>query len=202
MNYIMLNGKKIDLTKEQIKEIEQSFGFGQVQLSTIKVGDTFKIGEYEFIVLEQSDDTTAVILKNLLFECKEFGKNNNYKDSNVDKICSDFATKISKIIGKKNLIEHTVDLTSDDGLKDYGTIKRFVSLLTCELYRRYVYILDKYKIDRWWWLVTPYSTPTHGYESWVKCAAPDGGLGNGVYGNYDYGVRPFCIFSSSISVSL
>lgn len=196
MNYIMLNNKKINLTDEQVKEIKQSFGIGKVKLADVKVGDVFKIDDYEFIVLEQSGDSTTAILKNLLFENKTFGSNNNYKDSYVDKICNEFAEKI----GKKNLIEHTVDLTSDDGLKDYGKIKRYVSLLTCDLYRRYVNILDKYKLKKWWWLVTPYSTPAHEDSTWVKCVAPYGILGDIVF-NCNNGVRPFCIFNSSIFVS-
>lgn len=199
-NYIVLNNQKIKLTEEQVREMAKSLGVKQTKLADIKVGDTFKVGDYEFIVLEQSGDTTAVILKNLLYDSKQFGKNNNYVKSYVDDICNDFADKIAKIIGKKNLVEYTVDLTSDDGLKDYGKVTRSASLLTTELYRRYVYILDKYKINKWWWLATPYSTPTHDDSSWVKCVSPGGGVGSNGY--YDgSGVRPFCIFDSSIFVS-
>ena len=199
-NYLVLNGQKIQITEDQVREMAKSLGVKQIKLADIKVGDTFKVGDYEFIVLEQSGNTTAVILKDLLYDNKQFGKNNNYAKSYVDDICNDFATKVAKIIGKKNLVEHTVDLTSDDGLKDYGTIKRFISLLTTELYRRYVYVLDKHKIKKWWWLATSYSTPTHEDSSWVKCVAPDGCVSS--YDYYDdLGVRPFCIFDSSIVVS-
>ena len=199
-NYLVLNGQKIQITEDQVKEMAKSLGVKQTRLTDIKVGDAFRVGEYEFIVLEQSGDTTAVVLKNLLYDNKQFGKNNNYAKSYVDDICNDFATKVAKIIGKKNLVEHTVDLTSDDGLKDYGKITRSASLLTTELYRRYVYILDKYKTKKWWWLATPYSTPTHEDSSWIKCVTPDGGVDNYGYGN-NIGVRPFCIFDSSIFVS-
>ena len=51
-NYLMLNGKQINLTEEQVLAINQSFSMGGIQLSSIAVGDTFKIGEYEFILLE------------------------------------------------------------------------------------------------------------------------------------------------------
>ena len=133
--------------------------------------------------------------------CRKHYKN-IFENSYIDDICNDFATKIAKIIGKENIVEHTVDLTSDDGLKDYGSIKRYASLLTCELYRRYVYILDKYKLNKWWWLATAYSTLTHDDTSWVKCVAPGGYLdyGNCCYCHNDV-VRPFCIFDSNIFVS-
>lgn len=199
-NYISLNGKKIELTKEQVAEMQKSLGIGRIKLDAVPVGETFKIGKYEFIVLEHSKDTTAVILKDLLFENKAFGKNNNYKNSYVDKLCNDFGNEIADIIGKDNLIEHTVDLIADDGLKDYGKIKRYMSLLTADLYRRYVEILDKYKINAWWWLATAYSTPTHNSSSWIKCVSPNGCIDDFIC-NYISGVRPFCILNSNIFVS-
>ena len=199
-NYIYLNGSKIDLTEKQVEEIQKSFGIKPIKLSDISTGKTFKIGKYEFIVLEHSAETTAVILKDLLFEEEKFGRNNNYDGSNVDKLCQDFARQIADIVGEENLIEHTVDLTSDDGLKDYGSVKRKMSLLTTELYRRYVYTLDKHKIDKWWWLATAYSTPTHDNADWIKCVSPSGIIFNVIY-YFNLGVRPFCILKSNIFVS-
>ena len=200
-NYIKVNGKKIELTEEQIREIVESCTAKKgVKLSEKAVGETCKIGKYEFIVLEHSKETTAVILKDLLFNDKRFGNNNNYNGSNVDDLCNKFAEEIEGIVGKNNLVKHSVDLTSDDGLKCYGKVTRKASLLTTNLYRRYVDILDKYKIDKWWWLATAYSTPTHGDKDIVKCVSPRGSIFNLNY-NFGSGVRPFCIFDSNIFVS-
>ena len=199
-NYISLNGRKIKLTPEQVAEMSKSLGISQVKLSDIALGDTFKVANYEFIVLEHSKDTTAVIMKDLYKTSVEFGKNNNFNGSNVDDICKSFAKEMEDNIGEANLIEHTVDLTSDDGLKDYGNVKRKMSLLTTELYRRYVYILDKYKIDKWWWTCTAYSTPAHDNDCWVKCVSPNGNIDYYNYGHVN-GVRPFCILNSNIFVS-
>ena len=200
-NYIKINNQKIELTEKQVAEIQKSFDLSNKKLRDFAVGETFKIGTYEFVVLEHSKETTAVILKELLHKEKKFGANNNYNGSNVDNLCKEFATRIADIIGYENLIEHTVDLTADDGLKDYGKVKRHMSLLTANLYRRYVEILDKYKINSWWWLVTAYSTATHNNTYWVKCVSP---CGNVINCNCDYyynGVRPFCILNSNIFVS-
>ena len=199
-NYIKINNQKIELTDEQVAEIQKSFKVGNTRLSDIKIGETFKVGKYEFIVLDRSKETTAVILKDLLCNSERFGGNNNYNDSNVDVLCHKFAEEIKGIIGANNLVEHTVDLTSDDGLKDYGKVRRYASLLTTNLYRLYVEILDKYKINKWWWLATAYSTPKHGDTAWVKCVAPSGSVDNFNYNDLR-GVRPFCIFSSNIFVS-
>ncbi|MBO5019044.1 MAG: hypothetical protein J6D52_00110 [Clostridia bacterium] len=199
-NYLMLNGKRIDLTEEQIKDIKQSFDTGDVQLSSVKAANTFKIGEYELFVLEQLGDTTAVMLKNPIHDEKQFGSNNNYDGSDVDKLCIEFGEVIEKLVGADNLVEHTVDLTADDGLKCYSSIQRKMSLLTAEQYRKYVYIIDEHKLDKWWWLATAYSTPKHDDESWIKCVSPFGSI---YYINYYYnfGVRPFCILKSNIFVS-
>ena len=199
-NCICINNQKIELTDEQVAHLKSSFNLPGVKLADVPVGETFKINNLEFVVLEHSGDTTAVILKNLLADQK-FGKNNNYNGSDADAACNAFAEVLEAAVGEDNLCLHTVDLTSDDGLKDYGSIKRKASLLTCEKYRRFVYVLDKRKIDAWWWLATAYSTPAHGNSFTVKCVAPSGSIYNGGYCYGNYGVRPFCILKSHIFVS-
>ena len=200
MNYIMVNDVKIELTDEQIKKIVESYSARGVKLSDIPVGETFKVDDYEFIVLEHSEETTVVILKDTLHDSEVFGSNNKYTGSNVDELCEEFGKEIEQLVGTDNLILHTVDLTANDGLKDYGEVERKMSLLTAELYRRYVEILDKYKLDKWWWLSTPWSTPTHGYETSVLCVSPSGDICNN--GScFNNGVRPFCILKSNIFVS-
>lgn len=202
-NYIVINNQRIELTEEQVKQIiaAQNPASPTIQLSEVAAGDTFKIGEHEFIVLEQSGDTTAIIRKDLLPNQK-FGNTNNFDGSNVGQTCYDFAAEIATIIGEENIVEHTVDLTSDDGLKDYGTIKSRCSLLTADLYRRYVEILDKFKPNDWWWLATPHSTKRHENDSWVRCVAPSGFILDYRYlYSSDNGVRPFCILKSTIFVS-
>lgn len=199
-NYICVNGQKIELTEEQAKQICAARKQKKIKLAKIPEGDTFKIGVHEFVVLEHSGDTTAVIRKELLDENMKFGSNNNFSGSYVADKCDEFAHEIAGNVGTENMVEHTVDLISDDGLKDYGIIKSRCSLLTTNRYRRYVEILDKFKPDRWWWLATAYSTERHGNSSWVKCVAPSGFIGSDYYDS-DYGVRPFCILKSNIFVS-
>ena len=201
-NYLCLNRQKIELTKEQLAKIRDSIS-KKTKLSEKSVGDIVTIGEHEYIVLEQNDfiGTTSLLMKELIEDSIEFGDTADYKTSKVKKLLDKFALELEEEVGKDNVIDHTVDLTSDDGLKDYGETTAKVSLLTCDLYRKFVYIIDKFKLDKWWWLATAFSTPTHGYEKLVKCVSPRGD----VYGNYcsgDYGgVRPFCILNSNIFVS-
>lgn len=199
-NYIMLQNRRINLTAEQVAEIKQSFGLNQTKLADIAPGEVFKLGEYEFVVLEHSKDTTSAILKNLLANAIVFGNTNDFDGSEIDNVCERFEKKLKKIVVEGALVEHTVDLTANDGLTCYGRVRRKVSLLTANLYRRYVEILDRHTIDKWWWLATPFSTQKHGNDSLVECVSP----GGDVYGgscNDSLGVRPFCVFASSILVS-
>ena len=200
-NYINICGQQIELTAEQVEQLRGILGKADIRLSDIPAGETFKLGDHEMIVLEQSGDTTAVIRKELLVDSVVFGKNNRYEGSNADLECGKFADEIAAMVGAENLVKHTVDLTADDGLKDYGKIRRRASLLTADLYRRYVEVLDKHKIDKWWWLATPNSTARHENASWVKGVAPSGCIYSDVCSSVSDGVRPFCILKSNIFVS-
>ena len=198
-NYICINGKKTELPKEFLEEVMQGYRNVSIDGDIVALSDGKE--KYEFIVLDRSKDTVALLLKDLLVEKTTFGSNNDYRGSKVEDICDDFANKIERIVGAENLIEHTVDLTADDGLKDYGKIRKKMSLLTAEKARRFVDKLDKYKLEKWWWLATPYSTAKHNNTTWVKCVSLSGGIYD--YEGYcnDFGVRPFCILKSNIFVS-
>lgn len=198
-SYIVINGgQPINLTEEQVKELKKSLN-NNVCPKNVAPGETFVHCGVEFIVLEHTAEGTLVITKELWEENVKFGRNNNFadEDCNVRKSLERFANKI----GTEQMVEHIVDLTSDDGLKDYGTTRAYVSLLTTEQCRKYVDILDKHKVNKWWWLVTPFSTPTHEDDEWVKCVSPRGNIGNDDSGNGNHGVRPVCILKSDIFVS-
>ena len=197
-NYICINGKKTELTKEQLKQLG-------IIAETFYLSDDGKIahiGDYEFIVIKSDEKlgTTSLLMKECIAEKKAFGENNDYRTSEIKKYVDKFAIEIAEIIGEDNLVEHIVDLTADDGLKCYGTIKSKMSLLTANMVRENVEILDEFKLNAWWWTCTPYSTPKHENASWIKCVSPRGNFSDG---NFDFvsGVRPFCIVKSSIFVS-
>lgn len=172
----------------------------QVKLADLKPGTVFKVGKREFIVLGHGKDTTAVILKNFLYTGIFDTISNNYANSDVRKMINgDFLKEIEEAIGAKNVIVHRVDLTANDGLKEYGSCVDKVSLITADNYRRYREFLPGY--GNWWWTATPFSTECNGYSRSVSCVNSYGALYRCDCG-FSGGVRPFCIFSSSIFVSL
>lgn len=200
-NYIVINGQKTELTDKMLEAMKPFMPAKEMKLADVAVGSVVKIGAREMLVLDQTGDTTLVITKDLYIGASEFGSSNNFVGSLVAEHCDKFAGEIAEEVGDENIVSHGLDLTSDDGLKDYGTVECKASLLTADMYRKYVDILDTVNPKKYWWLATPYSTKRHENDSWVKCVAPSGFI---TYGdNYfnDNGVRPFCILKSTIFVS-
>lgn len=199
-NYICLNGKKIEIGEDKLSEIKKALGVkGCFYIDKNEKGEQIAhVGKYEFLVLERSGDTIALLLKSHHKGNVQFGPNNDFRGSNVQKICREFAEEIAAIVGEENIVEHTVDLTSDDGLRDYGKISEKCSLLTTDLYRRYVDILDLDQLDKYWWLVTPWSTPRHESSTLVKCVSPRGSIDFDSCNYGRIGVRPFLILKSHI----
>lgn len=194
-NYLCINGKKTKLTQEKMKQL------GIVQepmVSLSEDGKIAKIGEYEFIVLGNDGETVGLLLKGILGKETAFGDTCDFKTSKVKNILDKFALEIEGLVGKDNLLEHTVDLTSLDGLKDYGSVNTKMSLFTAKKAADYVEILDEFKYGDWWWLATPWSTPKHGYKEYVVCVSPRGNVNYDISYGDDIGVRPFCILKSNI----
>ena len=198
--YVVIDGVTYDLVKREAVEENTADESKVRKLIEVAVGDTVKIADCEMIVLEHTEEGTVLICKDLIEKEAEFGGSNNYEGSNVDELCQEFAERLRCAAGAENMVTFDVDLTSDDGLKDYGVIRRKAALLTADQYRKYVQILDRYKPSDWWWLATPHSTATHENADWVKCVSPAGRIYDNFYIRQN-GVRPFCILKSSIFVS-
>ena len=92
-----------------------------------------------------------------------------------------------------------LDLTSDDGLTDYGTDTTKIGILSDQMYRGFRKIIPNASDD--WWTCTPFSTARNGYEHYVRYVYTSGALNyyNAFYGNR--GVRPLCALKSDILVS-
>ena len=171
-----------------------------VKLSYLNPKDEFKIGDEVFIVLEQTENGTRVIAKEFAYCDVKFGDNSDWKASHIRKtLNNEYFKKIAAIIGEKNILTMDRDLTSLDGLDDYGTCTDKVSLLTSAEYAKYHKILGLKSNYPDWWLITPASTPSNDYDRSVCCVRSGGFLCWDVCG-YACGVRPFLTLETSISV--
>ena len=194
--------KALDMARELVKKLEEEEKQSKVQLSTLNPGEIFKIGEYDFIVLEQCEERTAVISKGFMAENVKFDEDSrNYKESNLKKVIENLIQPVIEVeVGSKNLIEHEVDLTSVDMQDELGGFKCKVRPITFDEARLYNNLLVNKNLNDWWWTCTPWSTEDRGWKYSITVVAPSGGISSNNCSR-SYGVRPFCILKSNIFVS-
>lgn len=191
-----------------LKEIQRALGY-EVKIIAEKlpkkyknadVGETTKIAGIEWIVLDRDYEGNVLCLaKDFVYKSTQFDSStSNYANSSVrKKLNNEFLKQLLEEVGEDGILESEVDLTSLDGLDDFGRVTDKVGLPTVDMYRKYNRIIEKYPVGGWWWLSTPWSTPHRGYSSTVCYVNGVGAVRNGRC-DYNFGVRPFCIFSSSI----
>lgn len=194
--------KALDMARELVKKLEEEEKQSKVQLSTLNQGEIFKIGEYDFIVLEQCEERTAVISKGFMAENVKFDEDSrNYKESNLKKVIENLIQPVIEMeVGSKNLIEHEVDLTSVDMQDEFGGFKCKVRPITFDEARLYNNLLVNKNLNDWWWTCIPWSTEDRAWKYSITVVAPAGFISDGCC-NYSLGVRPFCILKSNIFVS-
>lgn len=165
----------------------------------VKPGETFRIGDMEFIRFADCNGQTPVVMKDIAFRSR-FGDNNDFRSSDIlKKLQADVLPEIIEAISEENVCEFKTDLTTLDGLKPYGVMKSRISLPTLDFYRANADIFGQYKPDVWWWLATPDSAAPNDSPHWILCVSPAGNIFNDYYVSRDInGVRPFLIFKSSI----
>ncbi len=100
---------------------------------------------------------------------------------------------------KEAFLPLALDLTSDDGLKDYGIDRVTIGIYTDQIYREFRNIIPP--ASDWHWTATPFSTARNGYEHLVRLVYSSGALNNDIAYGGDRGVRPLCVLKSDILVS-
>lgn len=142
------------------------------------------------------DGNCTYYFMNGILKMSEFGKTNNYAESYVrnDLINSELAEDLKKEFGGK-LIPISLDLTSMDGFKDYGTIEGdILAIPNIQLLMKFGEKIPL--IDAPYWLATPNQTSARKDASCVRYVRSNGGVCC-----YDCcwgarGVRPFFIIQS------
>ena len=193
---ITIDGREIEVTEEKAKEMRELLGIKPKTLAEVAVGDTFRIGEFEFIKFADNNGQTTAVMRDSIFDSKFDDNTNNFAKSSLYKrLVKEVLPKIEKIIGAENIIEFETDLFTADGLDIYGKMKSKISLPTYDFYRRNRAIFDKYPMECWWWTST-----ANGNEQCVFCVSPHGYVNWDISGFFYNCVRPFLIFDSNIFV--
>lgn len=160
------------------------------------IGDTFELADTTWKIL---DITSAgyICLADSIEDMKFDSDSNNWENSGLRSYLNgEFFEKMTAEIGLENIVPFERNLLSLDGQTEYGKCEDKVSLLAVDEYRKYRSLIPNTK-DYWWWLVSPWSTPCNDYKKSVTVVSSAGLIFN-YYCNKNGGVRPVCIFSSSI----
>lgn len=163
----------------------------------LSTGDTFKLaGGLKWTILDITDKGYMCLADRLENSMKFDSESNNWIGSQLrEYLNTEFIQRIINEIGEENIIAFNRNLLSLDGQDEYGNCEDKVSLLTVDDYRKYRSFIPN--ADDWWWLATPWSTKRNGCEYSVTVVTPSGYFDRSDCGS-NRGVRPFCIFSSSI----
>lgn len=199
----------LEMARKLVAKLEAEEKAKKVQLKDLKPGETFMIGEHEFIVLEQifevnggDSDVTSVVSKDFMLENVEFGSNTrNYLVSDLkDKIEEKILPIIEEEVGSENIVESACDLRSVCGENEFGVLISKVRPMTFDEVRKYHEFIPNEDLDDWWWTCTPWGSDKNGNARTIASVSPSGNIGcNYCYCNF--GVRPFCILKSDIFVS-
>nr|DAR17291.1 MAG TPA: hypothetical protein [Caudoviricetes sp.] len=156
----------------------------------LMVGEHFTYEGIEWICLDVIDGNyfaiTAKVWQELPFDVNN---RNNWKESSLRRVLNDeFLDKLNR----NHLIMQTSDLVADNGDKQYGTCKDYVTILSCDQYRKYRDLVPCY--PEWMWTLTPWSC-FGGNGCFVRGVSLTGYIRDNE-ACVSRGVAPACIFSS------
>lgn len=159
----------------------------------------FTMGGIAWTVIQTGADWVKCITSDCVEErAFDEGNKNDFAASSLRAYLNgEFLRRLIKAGAPEEMFEYfNIDLTADDGLKNYGGDRVRIGLITCEEYRLLRGNIPALP-DRWWWTATPDSP----INSFVRYVYSDGSLGNISACNGLNGVRPLCNLKSEILVS-
>lgn len=159
----------------------------------------FTMGGIAWTVIQTGADWVKCIASDCVEErAFDEGNKNDFAASSLRAYLNgEFLRRLIKAGAPEEMFEYfNIDLTADDGLKNYGGDRVRIGLITCEEYRLLRGNIPALP-DRWWWTATPDSP----INSFVRLVHSVGSLSHGSAYFGGWGVRPLCNLKSSILVS-
>lgn len=166
-----------------------------MKIKDVKNGCKFKFGKIEFVKLNNTHSGCLCLATDVLFrDCFEEDDKNNWATSTLRQ-------KLMEVIGDyidtSALVPFDRDLTTDDGMTDYGHCTDTVSLLTCDEYRKYRKLITNCGESHW-----TLTADSLIYSSYVRYVDSDGSLDNNDAYFGDNGVRPLCVLKPDTIVEV
>lgn len=190
--------KNLKYFENELSRLNKEFAdYKKKYIGTPEIGKVIELAGMEWLILDKTEKGYFAILNGFDGKERTFDSDsNNWISSKLrNELNTRFLKKITDELGEDAVIELDRDLLSLDGQTEYGHCKDRISLLTVDEYRKYRKLLPN--MSKWWWLITPWSTPVNDYSTIMAVVSPSGVIDYGSYINGN-GVRPVCIFSSSI----
>ena len=173
-------------------------------LKTAARGTVFPYAAEKWVVLEHDPAGRTLCLRLEVIPDKPFDEDNrnNFAISSSKEWMNGpyLDNLIDAVKGPHAFLQTELDLTADDGLKDYGTCNVTIFSLTVDQYRRNRDVIPN--ADGWWWLSTAYSTASNGYEHSARYVVSDGSLSGNYACSGNGGLRPACYLDSDLLISV
>lgn len=179
-----------------------------MELCKARLGERFTLDGVEFVKLDEDLEAAFVLTADTLPNCCPFEDDdaeredhNNFSGSFIQKRLERFWREDHSDIFKA-IVERPIDLTSMDGMTDYGkpyTVARILTIDEFRKYRRHIPLTGKA-----FWTATPWTTlrsPSSGAGN-ADYISTSGAVGNGYVYRADFAPRPALYLQSSILVSI
>lgn len=190
--------KNLKYFENELSRLNKEFAdYKKKYIGTPEIGKVIELAGMDWLILDKTEKGYFAILNGFDEKERTFDStSNNWITSKLrNELNARFLKKITDELGKDAVIEFDRDLLSMDGQTEYGHCKDKISFLTVDEYRKYRKLLPN--MDKWWWLLTPWSTPVNDFSTTITVVSPSGNIRHISCSN-EIGVRPVCIFSSSI----
>ncbi len=160
----------------------------------LRPGEEFVYNGIRFICLDIIGGNYLAITDDFWCE-KRFNDNyndgcNNWKTSTLRRFLNEDV--LEEHFDAKHLIKQTSNLTADNGDKAYGTCEDYITLLSCEQYRKYRDYVPLFE-ECMWTLTLGGATPATLLG--VRYVHPTGAINCG-YASSSDGLAPVCLFNS------
>lgn len=179
-----------------------------IKLFQVRPGEHFIHDGVEYVKLDEAAGATFVLgveatLKNVQFESDDAERedHNNYIGSNLEREGIRWLREQHPDTFDA-VVERPIDLTTMDGMTDYGMPLASVRALTIDEYRKYRHLIPL--TDEPYWLATGWTTKRSPYSdtSYAYYINTDGSVNiSNVYRSY-FAARPAFNLKSSIVVSV
>lgn len=190
--------KNLKYFENELSWLNKEFAdYKKKYIGTPEIGKVIELAGMDWLILDKTEKGYFAILNGFDEKERTFDSNsNNWISSKLrNELNTRFLKKITDELGEDAVIEFDRDLLSMDGQTEYAHCKDRISILTVDEYRKYRKFLPN--MDEWWWLLTPWSTPANDYSTTNAVVSPSGFINVNYFFSVS-GVRPVCIFSSSI----